>query len=99
MPNTRIPLLCLLISSFASPLTAEQNAVTLGKYKAHPTRIIARHAPGVAVPQSTTATLQSLGLTVIRRYTQVPGLIVLDSSKKVALAGLPDPKTQTEQLV
>jgi subtilisin family serine protease len=66
----------------AGSLVAETNLVTLGKYRVHPTRILARYADQSAA-RFASQSVASGGGVVIRRFTLVPGLVVFD---KPALA-------------
>jgi subtilisin family serine protease len=81
-----------------------QAPISLGDYKAHPTRIIARYSE-VARLLNPQATLQSLGETVHHRSELVPGLVVLDrgkSGRRIApqsAGAAVDPRVQVDELL
>lgn len=70
----------------------QTNLVTIGKHRAHPTRILARYLNPAAV-QSSRVALNSFGLEIAGQVASVPGLIVLDDaarghSRKMSLQGV-----------
>lgn len=59
--------------------------IILGSYKAHPTRILARYS-NVSMRPSVISALQAQKLVVSKRFSLLPGLVVLDSAdSKVAI--------------
>lgn len=60
-------------------LLAQDNFVTLGNTKAHPTRILAKYKEGVILEGSSNA-LRQVGARLGRRYRQLPQLAVLESA-------------------
>src|SRR2546430_10495066 len=99
MFSIRVLFLALACSVAALPSIAQDTLITVGKHKAHPTRLIAKYKD-VATVQSSAATLRSLGLSARRQYSLVPGLVLLDSSgvspQSVAAT---TPETQLNQLL
>lgn len=83
----RLTLLPILLLALSFEARAAQEPIVVGKYRAHPTRIIAKYADAPRL-QSSGAALESLGLAVQRRYPALPGLVVLDlqeaQAKKLA---------------
>ena len=84
----------------ALAVMAQTKWITVGKYEAHPTRILAKYADRVTVESSVT-TLSTLGLTVASRYELVPNLVVLDvkGNGGLAPAAVADPAVQSQQLL
>lgn len=60
-------------------LAAETNVVTVGKAKAHPTRILAKYKEQVILEASSNV-LRQAGSRVERRYRQIPQLAVLEAT-------------------
>jgi len=56
-----------------------EELVTIGKYRAHESRILAKYKDGVSSQRASVA-LQSLGLRVSRQYQMIDGLVLLDST-------------------
>lgn len=84
----RIASLALVWSLLSVANAGTEELVSVGKFKAHDTRILAKYKDGSSV-ESTRATLQSLGLKVSRQYDLVSGLVLIDSSLgQVSRAGL-----------
>lgn len=81
-------LILFLICASTVAARAESELVTLGDYRAHRTRILARYRDQ-AQPQLSAPVLQSLKLKPIREYSLVPGLVLLDSAP-------PDPGAVTK---
>lgn len=78
-------------------LVAQTSSVTVGKYQAHPTRIIARYLDSASAALGPVA-VDATGLKTARASTLVPGLVVLDEAPagigKAALVGPPAPGGQ-----
>lgn len=78
------------------------NYITVGKYRAHPTRVIAKYKdPNPVSIQSTANTLSTLGVVVKDRFDLVPGLVVLEPRATIALQSVQalDPQVQAQALV
>src|ERR1700704_2074592 len=61
--------------------------VMLGKYPAHPTRVLAKYKDSSRQSVSTQA-LKQIGSRVHRRYNLVPGLVVLEEINTPSLAAV-----------
>src|SRR5689334_9385855 len=83
----RYSLLAFSLWLTVGSLSAQTNSyIWVGKYKAHPTRIIAKYKdPNNATVQSTAGALSAFGVSVEHRFGLVPGLVLLDSKASVAL--------------
>ncbi|MCP5516901.1 MAG: S8 family serine peptidase [Verrucomicrobiales bacterium] len=95
-----IAALGIAMAGFAQP--AAPDLVEVGGYKAHPTRILARLArPEAFNDAATAADLKSVGLSVRRRFSLVPGGLVLELDSPVALQadGRPDARKQAASLL
>jgi subtilisin family serine protease len=75
---------------------ADATPIQVGKYKVHPTKILARYSASTSTDSAGVA-LQSLGLAVQRQYATVPGLVVLDSAAGARME-LADPASQASTL-
>ncbi len=87
-------LLLLLILPLASA-AAEPETITVGKFKVHPSRIIAKYSARADQLQGA-ATLRNAGLAVQHWFKLVPGLVVLDADPRFALKNAAD-LTEEEQ--
>ncbi len=87
MSIQRILSFILSVGFCVSTRADAEELVTLGKHKAHATRILAKYKDEAAV-QKSQPTLQALGLRVSRSYGLVPGLVLLnEGTSNVAKAG------------
>lgn len=73
----RLVSLVLSVGLCLSAVAGNEELVTVGKHKAHATRILAKYKDDASV-QKSHVTLQSLGLRVARTYRLVPGLVLLN---------------------
>lgn len=81
---------------------AAPDLVEVGGYQAHPTRILARFAqPNALASAATAADLKSVGLSVRRQFSLVPGGVVLELETPLALQadGRVDPDQQAAKLL
>ena len=86
----RLLSLGLSVGLLVGATAGTEELVTIGKHKAHATRILAKYKDAAAVQQSQVA-LQSLGLRVTRSYKLVPNLVLLNGDEPaVARAGVND---------
>lgn len=101
-PGSQPPRGALLLLSAAlflilcSEALAEDRFIQAGKFKVHPTRLLAKFADGAGL-QSSAKVLSSVGLAIKTQYTVVPGLVLLDAQpvagplQKLALSEPKDP--------
>src|SRR5689334_19920214 len=92
------PLVALSLWFMIGSLAAETTTyVTVGKYKAHPTHILAKYKNVESLSlQTTAATLSSMGVTVKHHVDLVPGLVVLDSQPRVGLQSTEPPSLEAQ---
>ena len=84
----RIASLALFWSLLSIASAGTEELVSVGKFKAHDTRILAKYKDGSSVEHAK-VTLQSLGLKVTRQYNLVSGLVLIDSSLgQISRAGI-----------
>jgi subtilisin family serine protease len=86
MFRTRYYLVAFSLWFSLSSASAQTEVITIGKHRAHPTRILAKYRNNDQISvQSSLSLLKSVGVTVKDRYGLVPGLVLLDSETPIAV--------------